>query len=261
MKVALIGATGKTGGWVLAGCLARGWEVRALVRNREKLSDYACKITIVTGNDCNQEDLGSLLDLEGEGGVDVVISTIGSPNKTTLVVQKAAEALVSALEGAAADKQQQQIPRIVWMTSTGINEATDQAKMYYPLFGKTPSKYNMFGYSLFGWFQYKLLIPFVIGQGFWDDMGYSEDLIRAASGSISKKWVLVRPANMWPISEHPTFSEAWRNEGGDTLKYILAKADDPPVGKWICRRAIAAALLDLVEDPSHDGTAVSLFQG
>merc|ERR1712008_9227 len=118
------------------------------------------------------------------------------------------------------------IPRIVWMTSTGINEATDQAKSY-PMFGK-PSRW-FFGYGFFGFLQYKILIPKVIGQELWDDMGHSEDVIRA-SEKVNSKTAIVRPTNMHPVSEHAPFSEDWWKEGSsdEELGYALIEAEDPP---------------------------------
>lgn len=246
ITVALIGATGRVGGWVLEECLERGYSVVALVRTASKLESYADRVTVVEGSATDRKAARELLQK-----ADVIISTIGSPNKETLVVKKAAEALVGAL-GDQQDKR-----RIVWMTSTGINEATDQAKSY-PLFGRTPSRW-FFGYGLFGWLQFKLLIPYVIGQDLWDDMGHSESVIREHA-DIGKRTVIVRPANMTPVSEAVAFSEQWRKEGGDNLEYKFVQAEDPPSSIWICRKAIAKALVDLVEDTSHDGTAVSLFQ-
>ncbi|CAB9515550.1 NAD dependent epimerase dehydratase [Seminavis robusta] len=245
MKVGLIGSTGKTGGWALEECLERGHTVTALVRTASKLAAYADKITIVEGD---ATESGSIQKLDD---VDVIISTIGSPNKETLVVKKTAEALVEAF------KSKSSAPRVIWMTSTGINEATDQAKSY-PLIGKTPSQW-FFGFGLFGWLQFKVLIPYVIGQELWDDMAHSETVIRE-NEDIVKKTTIVRPGNMWPVSEAATFSEEWRKEGGADLEYKLVGATDPPPGKWIGRKAIAKALVDLVEDSSRDGTSVSLFQ-
>ena len=66
---------------------------------------------------------------------------------------------------------------------------------------------------------------------------------------------------MYPATEHKVFSEEWRKEGGSNLEYQFVKADDPPPGKWMVRKAIAVALVDLAtKDKSHDGSAISLFQ-
>jgi len=249
ITVGLLGATGRAGGWVLEACLEKEYKIVALARNPAKLKDYEEKITIVKGDACEEEGIKALLTKEK---IDVIISTLGSPSKEVLICKKAADALTSAL------KNESTIPRVVWMTSTGINEATDQAK-WYTMFGTATSSPWFAGFGFFGLLQFKILIPFLIGQDLWDDMGHSETVIRETE-KVNAKTVIVRPTNMWPVSEHPTFSDKWREEGGENLEYVLIKADDPPPGKWIWRKAIAAALIDLVEDTSKDGSALSLFQ-
>lgn len=264
LAVGIIGATGRTGGWVLEGCLEKDYKVFALMRSPDKLKTYyetspICKsdtkkvdsISVVKGDATSADDIKSLLDAAEKNGspLDAIISTLGS-SKTVILVKKAAEALVGALDAPT-------IPRIIWMTSTGINEATDQAKSY-SLFGKP--NFWFFGYGGFGLLQYKILIPYIIGQELWDDMGYSEDVIRA-SEKVYSETIIVRPTNMHPVSEHTAFSLGWWKEGcnDEELGYVLIEAEDPPPGKWINRRVIAAALIDLVSNTSYCGTAKSLF--
>ncbi len=256
--VGLIGATGRVGGWVLEMCLAKGYDVVALVRSPEKLKEYhadehEANLIIVEGDATTEEGIEALVLNTIRKKLDVIISTIGSPNNENLVVKKCAEAMVSVLRTSSSSTR---MPRIIWMTSTGLNEATDQAKSY-PMIGN-PSQW-CFGHGIFGWLQFNLLIPYVIGQDLWNDMGFSEDVIRAEE-EIFSKTVIIRPSNMKPVSEHPTFSKEWREEGGENLTYKLVNHDDPPPSVWINRRAIAAALIDLIMDDSHDGTAKSLFQ-
>ena len=52
MKVALIGSTGRAGGWVLEECLSRGYDVTALVRKASKLDAYQDRIS--SRRRCNQ---------------------------------------------------------------------------------------------------------------------------------------------------------------------------------------------------------------
>jgi hypothetical protein len=250
VRVGLLGATGRVGGWVLEACLEKGYSITALVRSKDKLAAYSDKITIVEGDATTVEGLQALLKQEVEKPLNVIVSTLGSPSNSILIVEAAAKALVKVLE-----QDENKIPRIVWMTSTGINEATDQAKLY-PLWGKASGW--LFGHGGFGWLVFKVLIPYVIGQDLWDDMGLSETAIRGSP--LVANTVIIRPTNMWPASEHATFSAAWRSEGGDNLEYVLLDAADPPPDKWMCRRAIAAALVDLMTNDSYDGTAKSLFQ-
>ena len=76
--IALLGSTGKVGGWVLEMALERGHTVRALVRNPDKLDDYTSytmveKLFVIQGS---IEEDGKMRELIR--GVDVIISTIGS---------------------------------------------------------------------------------------------------------------------------------------------------------------------------------------
>ena len=95
--VALLGSTGKVGGWVLEMALERGHTVRALVRNPDKLDEYSNyvmiqKLYIIQGAIDNEQRMRELVN-----GVDVVISTLGSRSKNNLIMNTAAEALVEAL--------------------------------------------------------------------------------------------------------------------------------------------------------------------
>jgi len=75
MKVAVLGATGPTGLQVVMQALAKGYEVRALVRNPEKMSSQVQheKLQI---EKVDLSDAGSLVS--GLSGVDAVLSALGS---------------------------------------------------------------------------------------------------------------------------------------------------------------------------------------
>ena len=95
--IALLGSTGKVGGWVLEMALERGHTVRALVRNPDKLDDYTSycmveKLFVIQGS---IEEDGKMRELIR--GVDVIISTIGSRSKHKLTMTTAAEILVETL--------------------------------------------------------------------------------------------------------------------------------------------------------------------
>ena len=91
-KVALLGCTGKVGGWVLEMALERGFSVRALARKAEKLDAYKDKIEIVEGGINDESKISELVT-----GVDVVISTLGSLNNDNVIMKAAAETLVKVL--------------------------------------------------------------------------------------------------------------------------------------------------------------------
>lgn len=74
MKIALFGATGPTGKYIIEEGLRRGYELSAYTRDAAKLSDYAGKIEIVTGDLKNLEAIKKVI-----AGSDAVISALG-PN-------------------------------------------------------------------------------------------------------------------------------------------------------------------------------------
>lgn len=70
--IALLGATGMVGGYLLREALARGYKVRALARTPDKLDEFAGQITIVQGDARDPLAIQALLH-----GADVVISALG----------------------------------------------------------------------------------------------------------------------------------------------------------------------------------------
>ena len=90
--VALLGSTGKVGGWVLEMALERKHQVKALVRKPEKLDAYKDRIEIFQGGIKDEDKM-----LELVTGADVVISTLGSPSNSVLIMKTAAETLVKVL--------------------------------------------------------------------------------------------------------------------------------------------------------------------
>ena len=72
--------------------LERGFSVRALARKAEKLDAYKEKIDIVEGGINDESKIRELVS-----GVDVVISTLGSPSNDNVIMKAAAETLVKVL--------------------------------------------------------------------------------------------------------------------------------------------------------------------
>ena len=71
-KIALFGASGKTGQHFLDLALAQGYEVKALVRDTNKISQNHKNLSIVQGDILNFEDV-----LQTVGGCDIVVSLFG----------------------------------------------------------------------------------------------------------------------------------------------------------------------------------------
>jgi len=70
--VALLGATGMVGRFIIQESLSRGYDVRALARTPAKLDEYRDRIAIVKGDARDPEIIRQLLN-----GSDVVISALG----------------------------------------------------------------------------------------------------------------------------------------------------------------------------------------
>lgn len=71
MKILLLGATGRTGRYVLMEALQRGYEVHALVRDVSKIKVQSIGLVLFTGNPENKVALGKAIQ-----GCDVVISAL-----------------------------------------------------------------------------------------------------------------------------------------------------------------------------------------
>ena len=93
MKLALIGATGRTGTHALAAALERGHDVTALVRDPDKLDSRArAAVRVVVGD---ATDPGALIDLLT--GVDAVVSTLGPTGKEGDLHTRTAGALIAIM--------------------------------------------------------------------------------------------------------------------------------------------------------------------
>eukprot|EP00854_Cymbomonas_tetramitiformis_P017668 gene17668-21049_t len=95
--IALLGATGKVGGWILDEAMRKKIKTRALVRKPDAIGEYIKDnpelLVAVKGSSTDKQALKELIN-----GVVVVICALGSPNHSTLVMKSSAEALVSVLE-------------------------------------------------------------------------------------------------------------------------------------------------------------------
>jgi putative NADH-flavin reductase len=72
ITIALLGATGMVGGFVLEHALAEGYDIKALARTPKKLEAYQDRISIVQGDARDRLALDALLQ-----GSDLVISALG----------------------------------------------------------------------------------------------------------------------------------------------------------------------------------------
>lgn len=103
MKIALLGANGRTGREILTRSLNAGDTVTAIVRTEDKLADIQHpQLKVRAGNVCDATTLKTLLPEH-----DVVISTLGprTPTKAACAIYSdSAKAIVEAMEHSGVDR-------------------------------------------------------------------------------------------------------------------------------------------------------------
>ncbi|MCU0279554.1 MAG: NAD(P)H-binding protein [Candidatus Nanopelagicales bacterium] len=112
MKIAVIGATGRTGTPLVAELLRRGHEITVLARNPDKLADQRDAVTIVAGSSTDREPVRQLVD-----GADAVVSTLGPSGRESDLQTRTANLLVDLLPAQA---------RFVGVSGAGIDVPGDR---------------------------------------------------------------------------------------------------------------------------------------
>jgi putative NADH-flavin reductase len=114
MKIAVIGATGRTGRLLVGELLGRGHDVVALVRDPAKAGDLGAQVHVVAGDSRSRADLDRLL-----AGADAVVSALGPTAKEASLHQETAAALIDAMHAAG-------VVRFVGVSGAGIDVPGDQ---------------------------------------------------------------------------------------------------------------------------------------
>ncbi|MBV8761764.1 MAG: NAD(P)H-binding protein [Deltaproteobacteria bacterium] len=129
MKIAILGATGKTGGHATKHALAQGHTVRALARDPSKLSEKDPLLEVIQGDATNVADCARLVE-----GCDAVFAAVGPQGMgTTTVRQDIARAVTAAMKQAG-------VKKLVWLSAFGVGENLAQARRtswFATLFMKT----------------------------------------------------------------------------------------------------------------------------
>jgi putative NADH-flavin reductase len=95
LKIALIGATGKAGTYILKALLAQNYQVKALIRNPEKLQIHHPSLEIVIGDVKDAETVHSFIQ-----GCDIVISALGmgQPASEKTIFTQSTTHIIKAME-------------------------------------------------------------------------------------------------------------------------------------------------------------------
>jgi nucleoside-diphosphate-sugar epimerase len=198
MHIAVFGATGLTGGLVVARALAMGHRVTALVRNPSTFGRTHERLTVIGGSPTAAADVEACVR-----GADVVIHCLGiggkGTGKPTTLISDSVTATLAAM-------QKQGVPRIVCMSNVGTG-------------GSGPWLLNRVVVPVF----LRWLIPIV------DDKERMESALRASP----LEWVAVRLVG---ITEGPAKPVRTTDDGkglGFTItaasaaEFLLARASGP----------------------------------
>jgi len=96
MKIAIFGSTGFLGKVLLEMALDKGYQIKTLVRNPDKLGEFRDRVEFIQGDIFNEKDI-----LRTVSGTEVVFSTVGPPNRNTgnpEIYKKSMENIVDILE-------------------------------------------------------------------------------------------------------------------------------------------------------------------
>ncbi|ETZ21483.1 NAD(P)-dependent oxidoreductase [Pedobacter sp. V48] len=114
IKVALIGATGKAGSYLLSTLLNQGYSVKALIRNPSSYNYMHPNLEIVRGDIKDSETANELIKNCG-----VVISALGQAKDEPLIASLAAQNIIKAMN-------KQQITRYIFLTGLNIDVPGDK---------------------------------------------------------------------------------------------------------------------------------------
>lgn len=156
-RLLVLGATGGTGRLIVAEALARGFEVRALVRSPAKASGLE-GAELFIGDARDQAALRNALE-----GMDAVVSALGtpvSPFREVTVLSTATKALVNAMKAAG-------VSRLVCITGMGAGDSAGHGGFVFD----------------------RLILPALLRK-VYADKDRQEAIVRGSG----LDWVLVRPA-------------------------------------------------------------------
>lgn len=124
MKLAVLGASGRTGRLLVEQALARGHEVRVLVRDPARLPLRHERLAVVRGDATNADDVADTV-----AGRDAVLSALGHAKGSPKDVQTTATRhLVAAMKAAG-------VTRVLSLTGAGVRDPHDKPKLVDQVFG------------------------------------------------------------------------------------------------------------------------------
>ncbi len=124
MKLAILGATGKTGRHLLEQALAQGHAVTVLARNPDKLALRDDRLNIVQGD---IQDAAKVA--QAVAGADAVLSVLGpTSNKPELAISRGMDNILAAM-------RQHGVQRLIQSAGAGVRDPQDTPTLVHAFFG------------------------------------------------------------------------------------------------------------------------------
>lgn len=122
MKLAIFGATGRTGQHILRQALAEGYQVIALARDPSKLTVQSERLMVVQGTLHDSACIEQVV-----AGADAVISALGpASNQPTFEISRGMQAIISAM-------QQHGVKRFIISAGAGVEDPQDSPRLFNKL--------------------------------------------------------------------------------------------------------------------------------
>lgn len=158
-RILIVGATGGTGGQLVAQALERGFTVTAFVRNPSRLKVHHPQLRVIQGDVLDYESVKAAMH-----GQEAVLCALGHKRflYPTWILSHGTRNILRAMETEGAR-------RLVCESSLGIGDSAGRLGLYYSLF----------------------VIPIILPFYFWDKTR-QERMIAASS----VEWVIIRPGTL-----------------------------------------------------------------
>lgn len=132
MRIAVFGGSRGVGRQVIEQALAKGYEVKALLRNPNAFDLTHPQLTIVPGNVLEAADVADCI-----AGTEAVVCSLGNTkNNPANVVTAGTEQIIKAMQAA-------EVRRLVVVTSIGVGDSIDQVPLAFRMLMKTVLKAAM----------------------------------------------------------------------------------------------------------------------
>ncbi len=124
MKLAILGASGKTGIPLVQQALEGGHHVVALVRTPSKLPIQHANLTVIQGDAMNADDTDKAIQ-----GVDAVVNALGHVKGSPENLQ------VTVITNVLKSMEKHKVKRLITLTGAGVRDPQDKPKVIDHVFG------------------------------------------------------------------------------------------------------------------------------